>query len=467
MRRFGQLLRKGLVVLLMLGLLAAGAWGVWQWRGGGDSGPHFRTEKAQRGRVASLINASGTVVPEDVVDVGAQVAGKIVKFNKDLDHSDKSIDYGSRVTEGLTLAWIDDSLYAPDVGVADADVAVAEADLEAAEADVKKAKADLDACKAKLVFANVDYESARQSGRGVSDVDLKSRQAAQLTAKAAIPAGEAAVLRAEKNVKHAAAVVRRCKQTLERARKNLEYTQIKSPVDGVIIDRRVNIGQTVVASLNAPSLFLIAKDLKKMQVWASVNEADVGRIRVGQSVAFKVDTFPDRVFSGVVYQIRLNALNTQNVVTYTVVVNTDNSNLELLPYLTANLQFRVAERPDALTVPSVALRYRPALNRIAPEFRAWYEESRQRKTASPEMKPGKTAAGNNRGVVWVQGEGGYLEPVRLRLGLTDGSITEVAEVISGELDEDSQVVTGEIQEKASGGENPFAVKMWGGKKKKE
>jgi HlyD family secretion protein len=439
---------------------------VWQWRGGNDNGPHFRTEKVQRGRVASLINASGTVVPEDVVDVGAQVAGKIVKFNKDLDHSDRSIDYGSRVTEGLTLAWIDDSLYAPDVGAAEADVAVAEADLEAAEADVKKAKADLDACKARLVFATVDYESARNSGRGVSDVDLKSKHAAQLTAKAAVPASDAAVLRAEKNVKRAQAVVQRSKQTLERARKNLEYTQIKSPVDGVIIDRRVNIGQTVVASLNAPSLFLIAKDLKKMQVWASVNEADVGRIRVGHTAAFKVDTFPDRVFSGVVSQIRFNALNTQNVVTYTVVVNTDNSNNELLPYLTANLQFRVDERPDALTVPNVALRYRPALNRIAPESRAWYEESRQRKTASPEMRPGK-ASSNNRGVVWVQGEGGYLEPVRVELGLTDGSITEVVRVISGDLDEDTQVVTGEVQEKASGGQSPFAVNMWGGKKKKE
>lgn len=464
MRRFGLLLRKLLVVLLLLGLIGGIGWGLWQWRGGNDNHAQFRMEKVQRGRVASLINASGTVVPEEVVDVGAQVAGKVVRFNKDLDHSDRSIDYGSRVTEGLTLAWIDDSLYAPEVGVAEADVAVALADVEAAEADVKKAKADLDAAKARLIQANKDFERARRSTTSIAPVEYDALQAAQATAKAAVPAGDAALLRAEKSVKRADAAVGRARQILQRARKNLEYTQIKSPVNGVIIDRRVNIGQTVVASLNAPSLFLIAKDLKKMQVWASVNEADVGRIRVGQSVAFKVDAYPDKVFAGVVGQIRLNALNTQNVVTYTVVVNTDNSNLELLPYLTANLQFHVEHREGVLTVPNVALRYRPSASRIAPEHRAWFEESRRRKTTSPEMRPGQSV-GNNRGVVWVQDEEGRLEPVQLRLGLTDGSVTEVVEVTSGDLGEETLVVTGEVQEKAAGGENPFAVKMWSGKKK--
>jgi HlyD family secretion protein len=237
-------------------------------------------------------------------------------------------------------------------------------------------------------------------------------------------------------------------------------------VDGIIIDRRVNIGQTVVASLNAPSLFLIAKDLKKMQVWASVNEADIGRIHVGQTAYFKVDAFPNEVFTGVVGQIRLNAMNTQNVVTYTVVVNTDNSNLKLLPYLTANLQFHVDHRDGVLTVPNSALRYRPALERIDPEYRDWYQESHKRRTTSNEMKPGKSSDGSS-GVVWVQDEEGELKPVQVRVGLTDGSTTEIVEVLEGELDEGSLVITGEAETQASGGENPFAVKMWGGKKKKE
>src|SRR5262249_32713127 len=157
----------------------------------------------------------------------------------------------------------------------------AEADLEVAKADVKKAEADANAAEAKYDFAKADYQSAIKGGSSMSLVDREQKKAAELVAKAAIPAAKSALLRAEKNVAGAEANVQRARQLLERSATTLKYTQIKSPVNGVIIDRRVNIGQTVVASLNAPSLFLIATDLKKMQVWASVNEADVGKIRVG------------------------------------------------------------------------------------------------------------------------------------------------------------------------------------------
>src|SRR5262249_3942637 len=158
------------------------------------------------------------------------------------------------------------------------------------------------------------------------------------------------------------------------------------------------IGQTVVASLNAPSLFLIAKDLKKMQVWVSVNEADVGQIHVGQPANFKVDAFPKEVFTGVVSQIRLNASMTQNVVTYTVVVAANTATLGLLPYLTANLQFRVDQREGVLLVPNAALRYRPAVDRVHPDYRDAYAASRQRKTVVTELKPGKQE--KTRGRVW-------------------------------------------------------------------
>ena len=148
------------------------------------------------------------------------------------------------------------------------------------------------------------------------------------------------------------------------ARTNLGYTTIKSPVRGVIIDRRVNIGQTVVASLNAPSLFLIAKDLRRMQVWASVNEADIGHIRLDMPVRFTVDAYAGETFHGKVTQIRMNATMTQNVVTYTVVVTTDNSNGKLLPYLTANVQFEMDQRSDVLLVPNAALRWKPQASQM-------------------------------------------------------------------------------------------------------
>src|SRR5262249_46297812 len=156
--------------------------------------------------------------------------------------------------------------------------------------------------------------------------------------------------------------------------KNLRYTIIRSPVNGVIVDRRVNIGQTVVSSLNAPSLFLIAKDLKRMQVWVSVNEADIGRIHPGLPSHFKVDAYPDDVFTGLVTQLRFTPTMTNNVATYPVVADTDNSNLRRLPYLTPNLQFRVGQRNNALLLPNTALRYRPPVERVDPEHQQAYEQ---------------------------------------------------------------------------------------------
>ena len=165
------------------------------------------------------------------------------------------------------------------------------------------------------------------------------------------------------------ATIRQNRAALRMAKTNLGYTTIKSPVRGAIIDRRVNIGQTVVASLNAPSLFLIAKDLRRMQVWASVNEADIGRIHVDMPVRFTVDAHAGQTFHGKVTQIRMNATMTQNVVTYTVVVTTDNSNGKLLPYLTANVQFEVDQRSHVLLVPNAALRWKPQASQIDPAVR--------------------------------------------------------------------------------------------------
>ncbi len=443
------LLRWLLVLVLLLGGVAGVVY--WNLRGGNGPGTRYRTEAVQRGRIAALINASGTLVPEEVVDVGAQVAGKITDFGKDLDG--RPVDYRSRVKKNEPLAFIDRSLYAPEVGIAEADLAFG-------EAEVKRSESDLEASRAKLVQATRDLERAKRlaSSSSIAAAELDSFQQLYLTSRAAVPAAEATLDKARQSVKKA-------REVLEKAKTNLRYTEILSPVDGVIIDRRVNIGQTVVSSLNAPSLFLIAKDLKRMQVWASVNEADMGRIYLGQTAAFKVDAYPDRVFKGTVAQIRLNATMTQNVVTFTVVVSADNSDEKLLPYMTANLQFRVAAADNVLRMPNAALRYRPSHERVAPEFAKEYREARTKRAISTEMV--ENAPVDNTGTVWKEREDGMLLPIPVTTGLTDGNFTEVNPVNEGALKEDDMVVIGETSGKggAPAGGNPFAVKMFSGKKK--
>jgi HlyD family secretion protein len=231
---------------------------------------------------------------------------------------------------------------------------------------------------------------------------------------------------------------------------NLGYCTITSTFKGTIIDRRVTIGQTVQSSFNTPSLFLIAKDLSRMKVWASVNESDIGQVHVGQPVTFSVEAYPDKTFQGTVTLIRLNATNTNNVVVYTVEVTTENPDGYLKPYMTANLKFEVSRRANALLVPNAALRYKPAAALLA--------------TAAPRGKQGAPEKEKpNRGVVCVE-ENGKLRPIQVELGLTDGTMTEVT---GGDLPEGLAVVVGEARAGAapSAGENPFAQKMVGGNKK--
>jgi HlyD family secretion protein len=267
-----------------------------------------------------------------------------------------------------------------------------------------------------------------------------------------VEVGKAAIIQAQKAVAQSEA-------SLRRAQQNLDYCTIVSPVKGVIIDRRVNIGQTVVSSLSAPSLFLIAKDLTRIQVWASVNEADIGSIHAGQPVTFTVDAYPGMTFQGEVGKIRLNATMTQNVVTYTVEVNTDNADGKLLPYLTANLKFMVAERQDVLLVPNAALRFLPRPELIVEAFRQMPKKGRrgqggaQAKTPDKEGKPDTT-----RGTLWLP-QGSEVRPLKVKVGLTDGSLTEVS---SPELKPGMQVVVAEVEkgEEPAGSASPFTPQIF-------
>lgn len=395
----------------------------------------FRTAPVTRGDLQATISATGTVEPEEVVDVGAQVAGQILSFGK--DKSGKVVDYGSYVQAGTVLARIDDALFS-------ADVALGKAQVEQAKAGSIKAEADLGQLRAKLFQAERDWNRAKKLGPSdaLSQSDFDASQSAYEVAKANLEVGKAAIAQAKGAVLQAEASLRRSQQ-------NLDYCTIKSPVDGVIIDRRVNIGQTVVASLNAPSLFLIAKDIRRLQIWISVNEADIGHIRPGQPVSFTADAYPGEVFQGEVGKIRLNATMTQNVVTYTVEVITDNSNGKLLPYLTANAKFMVNERKNVLMTPNAALRWIPQPEQMEPK-------DRKRSVARGEGGAG----GQTRGTVWVLDDG-FAKPVAVVAGLSDGSMTE----IQGEdAREGMQVIVGEQPRETVNREataSPFTPQLFG------
>jgi HlyD family secretion protein len=391
----------------------------------------FQTVPVTRGDLRVTISATGTIEPEEVIDVGAQVAGRIVVFGK--DKNGKTIDYGSEVEEGTVLAQIDDAIYA-------AETAQEKALLEQAGAGVVRAEADLNQMKAKLYQAKRDWDRAQQLGPSdaLSQSDFDAAQSAYEIAKANVDVGKAAIVQAKKTFAQAEA-------SLKRAERFLSYCTIRSPVKGVIIDRRVNIGQTVVASLNAPSLFLIAQDLKRMQVWVSVNEADIGNISPGQPATFTVDAYPGVVFKGEVGKVRLNATMTQNVVTYTVEIITDNSDGKLLPYLTANVQFELSNRRNVLLVPNSALRWFPQPGQMAREFRAMVDGVVRSNGNGSEHQSKAVAeqAGNKsrQGLLWVR-DGNYVRPINVNVGSSDGTMTEIE---GNEVKEGLEAIVGEQQ----------------------
>ncbi len=453
-------IKKTISTVIVLGLIAAAI--VIYLRKEGEQPVSYRTAAITRGDLLVSISATGTVEPEEVIDVGAQVAGQILKFG--IDKNGKSVDYGSVVEAGTVLAQIDDSLYA-------ADAASAAAQVQQSRAALQNAIANMGQLNAKLYQARQDWERAQKIGpsEALAQSSYDAYKAAYDAAAGNVAVGQAAIMQAR-------AAVAQSEAALKRARRNLEYCTITSPVKGVIIDRRVNIGQTVVSSLSAPSLFLIAKDLKRMQVWVAVNEADIGKIYPGQPVSFTVDAFPGETFRGEVGKVRLNASMTQNVVTYTVEVITDNSSGRLLPYLTANVQFEMNHLHNVLLAPNAALRWTPAEAQISPEFRSVRSEALKEKAVSaPESQQGRAVSdkkspenrasgqkARKKGALWIR-QGNFVAPIAVTTGPTDGILTEVQ---GDNLKEGMEVVLGQQTAEAAptGSTNPFLPQMGKGRK---
>jgi HlyD family secretion protein len=414
-----QSLLKARVIAVVIAVLVT-AVGVWWWHARGNSKLSFLTAVVKRGDVAATISSSGTIEPSETVDVGAQVAGLITSFGTDING--QTIDYNSVVEKGAVLAKIDDSVYA--------------ADLSVAKAGELTAAANLEQMNAKLDQAEAEWKRAQElyNNKLMAQVDYDTDKANYEVAKANVSVAKSGIAQAQAD--------------LDKAQRNLDFCIIKSPVTGVIIDRRVNIGQTVVSSLNAPSLFLIAEDLTKMQIWVAVNEADVARIKPGAPVTFTCDAFPGRQFEGTVGKVRLNATMTQNVVMYTVVVNAENPDNVLLPYLTANVNFTVSKQTNAMLVPNAALRWSPSSpNEIM-------ADARSQKPGDPpfDNSSGTKGAKGSQGVIWLK-DGEFVRPVEVKVGTSDGSNTAVA---ADNLKEGEEVVTGETTRPEQGGtQNPF------------
>jgi len=341
----------------------------------------FRLARIERGPIVSTVSSTGTLNAVITVQVGSQVSGQIIGL---------LADFNSEVREDQVIARIDPENFQARVRQAEAELAVSKSNVSTQRAGVERARAELqngraalDAVKAQTEKARVAVEDAKRDltrketlhkNKIISESDIDKAVAiydqavAQLNAAQAEVQAQESVVRsrgaalkmAKAQVEHALAQVQQREAALHQSRVDLEHTVIRSPVDGVVIERSVDVGQTVAASLQAPTLFTIAQDLRKMQVDTNVDEADIGRIRMGQRVTFSVDSFPGQEFEGLVKQIRKAPETVQNVVTYTVVVSADNPDLRLLPGMTANVQIVVKERQQTLKVPNAALRFSPS-----------------------------------------------------------------------------------------------------------
>ena len=399
---------------------------------------HFAA-KVERGEIRDVVEATGTINSVITVQVGSQVSGTIAKLNA---------DFNSRVHKGDVVALIDPALFKGALLQATADLENAKANLEAARANLEKARAG-------LVQTKADYDRAV----GLTKDGVMSQQQLDL-AKSNYDAANASVGAAAANITQADAQISQKKAAVTVAQTNLDYTVIRSPIDGTVVARNVDVGQTVAASLQAPTIFTIAQDLTKMWVYAKTDESDVDNIKVGKQVTFKVDALPKQTFQGVVSQIRMNPTTVQSVVTYDTIIEFANPELKLFPGMTAYVTIPVATAQNVLKLPNTALRYKPPM--AAEEVLALYQRYGIEEGAGPSAGADSAAesgavarAAQNMprapkaetAVVWKLHPDNSMEPVKVSLGITDHAYTEASAILKGELKEGDDVIIRSVTSK--------------------
>lgn len=395
---------------------------------------HF-TAQVERGNIDDVVEATGTINPIVTVLVGSQVSGTIAKLYA---------DFNSRVHQGEVVALIDPALFK-------GALLETQSDLENAKANLVAARANVEKLKAALVQTKADYERAA----GLTNSGVQSQQQLDL-AKSNYDSAKAAVNAAVANVTQAEAQVQQKEAAVSVAQTNLNYTVIHSPIDGTVIARNVDLGQTVAASFQAPTIFTIAKDLKVMWVYTKTDESDVGNISVGKPVTFKVDAFPKETFHGVVKQVRMNATMVQSVVTYDTIIEFPNPDLKLFPGMTAYVTIPVATVQNVLKLPNTALRYKPPMapEEISALYRQYGIDGAERMQSAadsaaagfpqavasliPQNQPRAPKA--DTAIVWKLHSDNALEPVKVSLGITDHSYTQLRAVLKGELREGEELI---------------------------
>jgi HlyD family secretion protein len=390
----------------------------------GESTQYFGAA-VERGDIRDAVDLTGTVNAVVTVQVGSQVSGTIAKLY---------VDFNSRVHRGDIVAVIDSSLLHASLLQAAADLENAKANVASAQATLSKTRAAADQAKRDL-----DRIAALASSHVSTQQELEQARATEASARADVEAATAGVEQAKAAVSQKTAAV-------EVARTNLDHTVIRSPIDGIVVARNVDVGQTVAASLQAPTIFTIAQDLTKMQLYAKTQESDVGRIKSAETATFKVDAFPKETFKGIVSQVRMNPTTIQNVVTYDAIIDFANPDLKLFPGMTAYASIPIASVTDVVKVPNAALRYKPPMS--PEEVRALY--AHEKISSADEGKPGPQETA----IVWKLQADRTIVPAQIALGLTDHAFTEVKAVVAGTLKPGDQVVTGALVSKAQAGPAP-------------
>jgi HlyD family secretion protein len=450
-------------IMLIVLVLAIGAVGFWAWKkASGNDRPIYRFATVERGNLEAAVSATGTLSAVTTVQVGTQVSGKIVEIKA---------DFNDRVKKGQLVARIDPTILEQTVRDAQAGLERNQAELEQAEREFKRNEGLFE----RKVLTEIEFNNAKYA-LAVARANVKSAQVA-----------------------------------VDRAKQNLAYTEIYAPIDGIVVERNVDVGQTVVASMSTPQLFLMAQDLSQMQILASVDESDIGSIHDGQDVRFSVQAYPNQKFTGRVKQVRLQSKTTENVVNYTVVVLVGNNDGKLLPGMTATLEFLTGTVSDALLVPNSALRFRPTDEMRAEVIKRLQAKRAANGGAGAEGGPGsagaegarsfgsesggfgnRTGGGNGAGsgngagraggfggpngsggfagaaggrrngqpppMLWYLDEAGQLTMARVRAGLTDGQKTAVE---SPRIKEGMQVIIG-VNQPTQSAQTPGFGQPFGG-----